>query len=212
MGWDDGRAAGPCLPRDASPGRGADTAYARAAAWPQLLARLDLVRRRWDLAIIASLRDGGVRPAGLMRVINAQAGERRLTWKVLAERLDWLESEGYVTRRQVDPGEHGTGCGPGHAGHWRHSTRWLHGTTSLKARHMAHEGPTLCAGDIDGREIQRRIVRGLVMVFVSRRWRSPIPATSLYSGRYSRVTECGQKLVALLARRTPIDSGRRVIE
>jgi hypothetical protein len=119
-----------------------------------LLARLDLVRRRWDLAIIASLRDGGVRPAGLMRVINAQAGERRLTWKVLAERLDWLESEGYVTRRQVDPGEHGTGCGPGHAGHWRHSTRWLHGTTSLKARHMAHEGPTLCAGDIDGREIQ----------------------------------------------------------
>jgi DNA-binding HxlR family transcriptional regulator len=105
MGWDDGRAAGPCLPRDASPGRGADTAYARAAAWPQLLARLDLVRRRWDLAIIASLRGGGVRPGGLMRVINAQAGERRLTWKVLAERLDWLESEGYVTRRQVDPGE-----------------------------------------------------------------------------------------------------------
>jgi DNA-binding HxlR family transcriptional regulator len=48
---------------------------------------------------------GGIRPAGLMRMINAQASERHLTWKVLAERLDWLEGEGYVTRRQVDPGE-----------------------------------------------------------------------------------------------------------
>ena len=81
------------------------TAYARTAAWPQLLDQLDLVRRQWDLAIIASLREGGVRPAGLMRMINAQASKRRLTWKVLAERLDWLEDEGYLTRREVDPGE-----------------------------------------------------------------------------------------------------------
>jgi DNA-binding HxlR family transcriptional regulator len=105
MAWDDGRAAELCPPGDARPGREAVTAYARAAAWPRLLDRLDLVRRRWDLAIIANLRGGGVRPAGLMRMINGQAGERRLTWKVLVERLDWLEGEGYVTRRQVDPGE-----------------------------------------------------------------------------------------------------------
>jgi DNA-binding HxlR family transcriptional regulator len=90
---------------DSRPGREAVTAYARVAAWPQLLDRLDLVRRQWDLAIIASLRDGGVRPAALMRTINAQARRRRLTWKVLAERLDWLEGEGYLTRREVGLGE-----------------------------------------------------------------------------------------------------------
>ena len=90
---------------DGDPRPGAVTAYARAAAWPQLLDRLDLVRRQWDLAIIANLRDGGARPAGLMRMINAQASRRHLTWKVLAERLDWLEDEGYVTRREVGLGE-----------------------------------------------------------------------------------------------------------
>jgi DNA-binding HxlR family transcriptional regulator len=105
MAVDGSCAAEPGLPGDAGPGRGAVTAYARMAAWPQLLDHLDLVRRRWDLAIIASLRDGGIRPAGLMRMINAQASKRHLTWKVLAERLDWLEGEGYVIRRQVDPGE-----------------------------------------------------------------------------------------------------------
>lgn len=105
MAGDGGCAAEPSLRGYARPGQGAVTAYARAAAWPRLLDHLDLVRRKWDLAIIANLRDGGIRPAGLMRMINAQASERRLTWKVLAERLDWLEGEGYVTRRQVDPGE-----------------------------------------------------------------------------------------------------------
>jgi DNA-binding HxlR family transcriptional regulator len=90
---------------DAPPGRETATAYARAAAWPQLLDHLDLVRRQWDLAIIANLRNGGLRPAGLMRMINAQASKRRLTWKVLAERLDWLEGEGYVIRREVDQSE-----------------------------------------------------------------------------------------------------------
>jgi hypothetical protein len=39
---------------DSRPGREAVTAYARVAAWPQLLDRLDLVRRQWDLAIIAT--------------------------------------------------------------------------------------------------------------------------------------------------------------
>jgi DNA-binding HxlR family transcriptional regulator len=90
---------------DSRHGRETVTAYARLAAWPQLLDHLDLVRRQWDLAIIASLRDGGVRPAALIRMINAKARRRRLTWKVLAERLDWLEGEGYVTRREVGVGE-----------------------------------------------------------------------------------------------------------
>jgi DNA-binding HxlR family transcriptional regulator len=71
-----------------------------------LLEHLDLVRRQWDLAIVANLRGGGVRPGELMRAINAQAcGERRLTWKVMAERLRWLEDQGYLTRREIDAGE-----------------------------------------------------------------------------------------------------------
>ena len=40
-----------------------------------------------------------------MRAINAQAVGRRLTWKVMAERLRWLEAEGYLTRREIDVGE-----------------------------------------------------------------------------------------------------------
>jgi DNA-binding HxlR family transcriptional regulator len=77
-------------------------AYARMAAWPLILDHLDLVRRQWDLAIVANLRGGGVRPGELMRAINTQAAGRRLTWKVMAERLRWLEDEGYLTRREID--------------------------------------------------------------------------------------------------------------
>jgi hypothetical protein len=65
-------------------------AYPPAGAWPLILDHLDLVRRQWDLAIIANLRGGGVRPGELLRAINAQAEGRRLTWKVMAERLRWL--------------------------------------------------------------------------------------------------------------------------
>jgi DNA-binding HxlR family transcriptional regulator len=40
-----------------------------------------------------------------MRRINGQAAEWesgwRLTWKVLSERLDWLESARYLTRREI---------------------------------------------------------------------------------------------------------------
>ncbi len=106
MAGRDGQPAEPGLfAGDGRASQEAVTAYARAAAWPQLLDHLDLVRRQWDLAIIANLRDGGVRPAGLMRMINAQSSRRRLTWKVLAERLHWLEDEGYVTRREIAGGE-----------------------------------------------------------------------------------------------------------
>jgi DNA-binding HxlR family transcriptional regulator len=77
-------------------------AYPRTGAWPLILGHLDLVRRQWDLAIVANLRGGGVRPGELLRAINAQADGRRLTWKVMAERLRWLEDEGYLTRREID--------------------------------------------------------------------------------------------------------------
>lgn len=81
-------------------------AYPRAGAWPLILDHLDLVRRQWDLAIVANLRGGGVRPGELLRAINAQAdGRRRLTWKVMAERLRWLEGEGYLIRREIDVSE-----------------------------------------------------------------------------------------------------------
>ena len=39
-----------------------------------------------------------------MRRINAQSPSRRLTWKVLAERLDWLAAEEYATRRETADG------------------------------------------------------------------------------------------------------------
>jgi DNA-binding HxlR family transcriptional regulator len=115
------------------------TAYARAAAWPQLLDHLDLVRRQWDLAIIANLRDGGVRPAGLMRLVNAQARKRRLTWKVLAERLDWLEDEQYVTRREIDLGETRYWLRP-------RACRILAALDALAAWYDEHEGQPCRAG------------------------------------------------------------------
>ena len=41
----------------------------------------------------------------MLRRVNDQAVDagtgRRLAWKVLAERLDWLEDAGYLTRREV---------------------------------------------------------------------------------------------------------------
>jgi DNA-binding HxlR family transcriptional regulator len=80
-------------------------AYARTGTWPLILEHLDLVRRQWDLAIVVGLRSGGVRPGELLRAINAQAVGRRLTWKVMAERLRWLEGQGYLTRRELDAGE-----------------------------------------------------------------------------------------------------------
>jgi DNA-binding HxlR family transcriptional regulator len=66
---------------------------------------LVLARRQWDVAILVNLRHHGLGPAELLRRINDQAAEwesgRRLTWKVLAERLDWLEDARYLTRREI---------------------------------------------------------------------------------------------------------------
>jgi DNA-binding HxlR family transcriptional regulator len=80
-------------------------AYEYVAAWPQVLRHLGLARRQWDVAILVNLRHCGLGPAELLRRINDQAAEweagRRLTWKVLAERLDWLEGARYLTRREI---------------------------------------------------------------------------------------------------------------
>jgi DNA-binding HxlR family transcriptional regulator len=80
-------------------------AYEHVAAWPQVLHRLGLARRQWDVAIVVNLQHCGLGPAELRRRINRQAAEwepgRRLSWKVLAERLDWLEDARYLTRREI---------------------------------------------------------------------------------------------------------------
>ena len=71
-------------------------------AWPEILRRLEILQRRWDLACIENMAEvPGIRAGVLLRRVNNQSPGRRLTWKVLAERLDWLEAAGYVTRRET---------------------------------------------------------------------------------------------------------------
>jgi DNA-binding HxlR family transcriptional regulator len=73
--------------------------------WPEIMRRLEVLRRQWDLACIENMAEvPGIRAGVLMRRVNAQSPGRRLTWKVLAERLDWLAAEGYVTRRETEDG------------------------------------------------------------------------------------------------------------
>ncbi len=70
--------------------------------WRTVLARLAPVRRRWDLAILASLDRGIGSPAGLLEVINGQAGSGpRLSPQVLSGRLRRLEEAGYVGYAEV---------------------------------------------------------------------------------------------------------------
>jgi len=71
--------------------------------WQNLRDRLSLLRMRWDLAVMANLADidGPVRPADLIKVINAQSRGGHITWKVLADRLRHLEADGYVAREEV---------------------------------------------------------------------------------------------------------------
>lgn len=70
--------------------------------WQLVLDVLTPVRPRWDLAILANLEAGPVRPADLLREVNAQAGIRPpLTSKVLHDTLRRLIDEGYVRRREV---------------------------------------------------------------------------------------------------------------
>jgi DNA-binding HxlR family transcriptional regulator len=70
--------------------------------WRAVLARLAPVRRRWDLAILATLdRDIGF-PADLLEVINGQAGNgRQLSPQVLSGRLRRLQEAGYVGYAEI---------------------------------------------------------------------------------------------------------------
>jgi DNA-binding HxlR family transcriptional regulator len=74
-------------------------------AWPEIMKRLEILRRQWDLAIIVTVHAvPGIRAGELLRRVNNESPARRLAWKVLAERLDWLADEGYVTRRVTADG------------------------------------------------------------------------------------------------------------
>jgi DNA-binding HxlR family transcriptional regulator len=65
--------------------------------------RLAPLRMRWDLGVLASLAesDGPLRPTDLIETINAQSRDGKLSWKVLEERLKFLEEAGFVARREV---------------------------------------------------------------------------------------------------------------
>jgi DNA-binding HxlR family transcriptional regulator len=71
--------------------------------WQKLRDRLAPVRTRWDLAVLANLADGDrpVRPADLIKAINAQSRDGEISWKVIEGRLRRLEAAGYVARQEV---------------------------------------------------------------------------------------------------------------
>jgi DNA-binding HxlR family transcriptional regulator len=97
-------------PRTASDGGGRDCVLSlpgllQAASpldWRAVLTRLAPVRRRWDLAILATLdRDIGI-PADLLEVINGQAGNgQQLSPQVLSGRLRRLQETGYVGYAEI---------------------------------------------------------------------------------------------------------------
>lgn len=71
--------------------------------WQNLQDRLAPLRMRWDLAVLANLADSDspVRPADLIKAINAQSADGRISWKVLEARLRRLETTGYVARQEI---------------------------------------------------------------------------------------------------------------
>ena len=70
--------------------------------WSDLMQELAPLRRRWDVAVLASLAGGPRRPADLIQAINAQAPAGRvICWKVLNDALRRLEASGHVGRRQM---------------------------------------------------------------------------------------------------------------
>ena len=68
-----------------------------------MMRRLAPLRTRWDVALLANLAgsDAPVRPADLIKAINAQSDDGHLTWKVMEDRLRCLEASGYLARREV---------------------------------------------------------------------------------------------------------------
>ncbi len=72
--------------------------------WQTLISQLTPVRRQWDLAVLCNLSAGGdgTRPADLIKAINLQVRDgRKISWKVLEDRLRLLESTGYVARQEI---------------------------------------------------------------------------------------------------------------
>lgn len=71
--------------------------------WQKLVRQLAPLRTEWDLAVLSNLADGGdgTRPAKLRKTINAQAGGRQISWKVLGNRLRRLEASGYIARQEI---------------------------------------------------------------------------------------------------------------
>lgn len=71
--------------------------------WQNLRDQLAPLRMRWDLAVLANLADSGgpVRPADLIKTINAQSADGQISWKVLEATLRRLEADGYVARQEI---------------------------------------------------------------------------------------------------------------
>jgi DNA-binding HxlR family transcriptional regulator len=89
---------------EVAPGRGGVVRgeHQPAMNWQRFLSLMEGIRGRWDIAILANLAGGISRPSDLLGAINAQVTNgRRLTWKVMRERLRHLELAGYVGRWDV---------------------------------------------------------------------------------------------------------------
>jgi DNA-binding HxlR family transcriptional regulator len=71
--------------------------------WQSLRDRLAPLRTRWDLAILVNLAESHnpVRPADLIKAINEQSVDGRISWKVLEASMRRLEATGYVAREEV---------------------------------------------------------------------------------------------------------------
>ena len=107
--------------------------------WRDVLRRLAPVRHRWDLAILANLAAGISSPAGLLEMINDQAGNgMQLSPQVLSGRLRRLEEAGYVGYAEVSRI-------PRRREYWLmpHGRRLLE---ALGALHAWYEAQGSCAG------------------------------------------------------------------
>lgn len=106
--------------------------------WQSLRDGLARLRTRWDLAILVNLAEsrGPVRPADLIKAINAQSGDGLISWKVLESSMRRLEAAGYVAREEVPhvPRETATGGFAAAATCWTPSPSLTTGATS-KIRH-----------------------------------------------------------------------------
>jgi DNA-binding HxlR family transcriptional regulator len=94
---------GICPACGGSPGFGSRGCRRPEVDWQSLRDRLAPLRTRWDVAILVNLAESQspVRPADLIKAINAQSVDGRISWKVLEARVRRLEAVGYVAREEV---------------------------------------------------------------------------------------------------------------